>query len=331
MSNLGRLTRVDLRHIWLNEASDFTPWLARPENLAVLAETVGLELELEAQEKNVGPFRADLLCQDLATGQWVLIENQLETTDHRHMGQLLTYAAGLHAVTIIWVAARFTEEHRAAIDWLNEITHDGFRFFGLEVELWRIGDSPAAPRFNIISKPNNWSRSVGKAARQIDEGEISDRRALQLRYWQAFADYLDEHRVGLRGRNPSPRNLMKFPIGRSGFFLCGKIIASSARIRAELYINHPVADVCFNLLQNQKEAIERDLGEPLIWEPLPDKDGCRLALEQVNPNILDEAQWPDQHAWLANALVRLDRVLRPRIAALHIENDVQPDRFNRGA
>ena len=124
MSELGRLERVDLRNIWKTEAQDFTPWLASEENLSVLADTLGMELELEAQEANVGPFRADILCKNTVGGAWVLIENQLEPTDHSHLGQLLTYAAGLHAVTICWVAESFTEEHRATLDWLNEITDD---------------------------------------------------------------------------------------------------------------------------------------------------------------------------------------------------------------
>lgn len=131
---LGRLTRVNLRQAWGNEASDFTTWLALEENLKLLGETVGIELELEAQEAEVGPFRADLLCKNTADDSWVLIENQLERTDHLHLGQLLTYAAGLEAVTIIWVAERFTEEHRAALDWLNQITGEKFAFIGLEKE-----------------------------------------------------------------------------------------------------------------------------------------------------------------------------------------------------
>jgi hypothetical protein len=159
--SLGRLEKVDLRDIWTTEATDFTPWLARQENLAVLGETLGIELELEAQERAVGPFRADILCKDIGTDRWVLIENQLERTDHVHLGQLLTYASGLEAVTIIWIAARFTEEHRSTLDWLNRITDESFRFFGLEVELWRIGTSAAAPKFNIVSKPSACDRRCG--------------------------------------------------------------------------------------------------------------------------------------------------------------------------
>src|SRR5688500_16692480 len=141
MSTLGRLQSVDLRSVWASECTHFTPWLAQAENLELIGEAIGVELELEAQEKRVGPFRADILCKDTITNSWVLIENQIEPTDHCHLGQLLTYAAGLQAATIVWVAGKVREEHRAALDWLNEITGERFNFFGLEIELWRIGDS----------------------------------------------------------------------------------------------------------------------------------------------------------------------------------------------
>ena len=140
--------------------------LAQSENMAELARTLDMDLEVEAQERAVGPFRADILCKDISTNRWVLIENQLERTDHTHLGQLLTYASGLEAVTIVWIAARFTEEHRSTLDWLNKITDESFRFFGLEVELWRIGDSPAAPKFNVVSKPNDFP--LGGAGRTGD-------------------------------------------------------------------------------------------------------------------------------------------------------------------
>ena len=135
---LGRLKSVALRDAWLGEATDFTPWLAQPDNMALLSEAIGIELEVDSQETNVGPFRADILCRDTINGHYVLIENQLERTDHTHLGQLLTYAAGLEAVTIVWIASRFTDEHRAALDWLNNATTSGFNFFGLEIELWLI-------------------------------------------------------------------------------------------------------------------------------------------------------------------------------------------------
>ena len=162
-SKLGRLERVELREAWQSEPADFTPWLAEEQNLKLLGETLGMSLQLEAVEKNVGPFSADILCKEPQTEQWVLIENQLEQTDHTHLGQIITYSAGLNAVSVIWIAAKFVEEHRAALDWLNEITTEATNFFGVEVELWRIGDSPFAPKFNLVSKPNAWSKQIAKA------------------------------------------------------------------------------------------------------------------------------------------------------------------------
>jgi Domain of unknown function (DUF4268) len=314
---LGKLEKVDLRYIWQSESTDFTPWLGRPDNLAVLAETIGMDLELEAQEKDVGPFRADILCKDSDTESWVLIENQLDRTDHLHLGQLLTYAAGLQAVTIVWIAGKFTEEHRATLDWLNDVTDGRLRFFGLEVELWRIGESPPAPRFNIISKPNDWSQSVGRAARQLNEEPLSETKAQQRRYWQAFNDYLDAHRTGIRTKTPRPRNWARFAIGRAGFNLSGKVNAMENRIRAELRLRGKNARAYFALLQEQKEDIERIVGEALSWEEL--RVGARIALYKGGVDPTAEGDWPNQHAWLADALVRLDRALGPGVRTLHID------------
>src|SRR5689334_13079677 len=192
MMEFGKLEKVDPRSAWATEASHFTPWLAHPEHLRLLSEAIGIDLELEAQEKSVGPFRADILCKDTVTANWVLIENQLERTDHTHLGQLLTYAAGLDAVTIVWIASRFTEEHRAALDWLNNATATGFNFFGLEIELWRIGDSPLAPKFNVISKPNDWSKSVREQATGAQAGQMTEFQRLHLEFWTQFRKYLED-------------------------------------------------------------------------------------------------------------------------------------------
>jgi Domain of unknown function (DUF4268) len=317
---LGRLERVDLRAIWVSEATSFTPWLARPENMAVLAETLNIDLELEAQERAVGPFRADLLCKDVGTDRWVLIENQLERTDHTHLGQLLTYASGLEAVTIVWIAARFTEEHRSTLDWLNKITDESFRFFGLEVELWRIGNSPAAPKFNIVSKPNEWSHSVAQAARAIDDAELSDTRVMQREYWAALNLALDAFSGPVSGaRKSQPQSWMAYGIGRSGFNLGVGMNRQKRHVRAELYIKGDLAKIFFGLLKNQKADIERELGSPLEWEELPDAQDCRIAnyLNDVDP--ADRADWPRQHEWLAKRLNELHRVFAPRVRALEAD------------
>jgi len=207
LPSLGRLRRIDLRQVWLSEPGGFTPWLAQEENLRLVGETIGIDLELESQEKAVGPFRADILCKDTATDQWVLIENQLERTDHLHLGQLITYAAGLQAINIVWVAQRFTEEHRAALDWLNEQTDDHINFFGLEIELWQIGDSQIAPKFNVVSQPNEWTRTVHKSV--ANSGPLSEYRALQLEFWTSYKQYLESSNSPLRCQTPAARPLLQ--------------------------------------------------------------------------------------------------------------------------
>ena len=314
---LGRLQHVDLRTIWTSEPSEFTPWLARSENLALLGDTLGLDLELEAQEKAVGPFRADIICKDISTDSSVLIENQLGRTDHTHMGQLLTYAAGLQAVTIVWLAAHFTDEHRAVLDWLNKITHEDFRFFGLEIELWKICDSPAAPKFNIVSKPNDWSKSVAQAARMMDDTELSATKLNQRQYWTAL-----QRRLGAMGgpisgnRKPQPQQWMAYAIGRSGFQLGAATHRLKNFIRVDLYISGNDAKKYFGLLEQQKEQIEQELGFALEWQKLPTGRDSRIAFYLRNVNPEDESDWPRQHEWIATHLNKMHRVFFQRVRDL---------------
>lgn len=315
MNVLGRLTSVDLSEVWKHEANDFTPWLAQEENLAVLSETLGIDLELEAVETAVGPFRADLLCRNISSNARVLIENQLNRTDHSHLGQLLTYASGLEAVTIVWIASSFTEEHRATLDWLNRITDIGFYFFGLEVELWRIENSPAAPKFNIVSKPNDWS----KAARNIDEAELSETRAMQQAYWDALHAVLAKVNGPISGnRKPQAQSWMGYSIGRSNIRVNAVMVRWNRKIRSELYLAGPNAKAFFHLLHEQKDMIENELDYPLQWEELPDGQDSRIAvyLDDVDPE--DEDDWRRQHEWLASRLNDLHRVFRHRVKTLDV-------------
>ena len=323
--NLGRLEKVDLREAWSSEAAHFTPWLAQEENLALLGEAIGIELELEAVEREVGPFRADILCRDVATDNRVLIENQLERTDHTHLGQLFTYAAGLNAVTIVWIAQRFTEDHRAALDWLNEHTDDKINLFGLEIELWRIGDSPLAPKFNIISKPNDWSRTVQQAA--SGGGEVSELKQLQLQFWTAFRDYMEEKKSFVRCQKPSAQHWTNHAVGRSGFHLSSSLTsrtsASSSRgpeIRAELWINGDRAKAHYAQLVEQKEAIEAALGFPLTWHNDEQKASCKV-YTALQANWQEEQHWPQQFPWLQSRLETMHRILSPIVKGLLSDGD----------
>ena len=318
--SLGRLMRVNLRQVWGNEASDFTPWLALEENLKLLGETVGIELELEAQEAEVGPFRADLLCKNTADDSWVLIENQLERTDHLHLGQLLTYAAGLEAVTIIWVAERFTEEHRAALDWLNQITGEKFAFIGLEIELWRIGDSPVAPNFNIVSSPNDWVRTVQSSAQR--SATLTNAKQTQLNFWTAFSEYMEQNRSFVRCQKPFPQHWMYHSIGRSGVRLVSIASGSSSEtnawgpeIRVELQTDDKYSKSYFGQLLQQKEEIEREIGHQLVWHNPPEARTCRIYLRR-NADFFNTEEWPGQHEWLRANLETFHKVFAPRVMRL---------------
>lgn len=316
MTKLGRLEKVELRDIWGNEAGDFTPWMAKEENISLLGDTIGLELEVEAQEESVGPFRADILCKDTANNNWVLIENQLERTDHIHLGQLLTYAAGLDAVTIVWVAKRFSEEHRAALDWLNEKTDEDVNFFGLEIELWKIGDSAMAPKFNIVSKPNDWTRTVKTTAATA---ELTETKKLQLDFWTAFREYMQEECTVTKCQKPQPQHWTNFGIGRSNFWLVGKVDTRKGEIGLHLVICGDDKDDYYKILEKKyKVTIEKKTGMNLIWRELSDKKESQIVATPLKGDPKNKNDWPRQHQWLKETVETFHRVLSPIIKQLNL-------------
>lgn len=320
---LGRLEPVEPRNIWASEASDFTPWLAREENIALLGETIGIELEVEAQEKRVGPFRADILCKDTITGHFVLIENQLEVTDHGHLGQLMTYAAGLDAVTIVWVARRFGEEHRAALDWLNRVTEKDLNFFGLEVELWRIGSSVPAPKFNVVSKPNDWSKTVRDRA-QAAPGAMTPSQQLHLEYWTQLRDHLEFRQSHLRIGTPSTDHWRYFPLGKGGFTLSAVNGMRDGWSSVSLVLTGQNSKAHFYLIRDRYAAdIVSQLGA-VTWEELPNNNESRVTLlRQVSP--ADKAGWPTLNEWFRQHLEQWTAFFRPIVATLDASEYVPPD------
>ena len=311
MLELGDLENVDPRDIWHDEAKDFTPWLARPENLAILAEALNLELKFEAQEKNVGQFRADILCRNRIDNTRVLIENQLEATDHGHLGQLLTYTAGLDAATIVWIATEFTDEHRAALNWLNANTPERFQFFGVVIAVWQREDSPPMPKFTVVSSPNDWSAP----APSTDVHFIVPSTPLQQRekFWHDFRAYLIETKSPLKPMKMPPRSYLTFSLGIPGFKLSAMREVKKQHIGVRLYISGPNATAHFSQLLAQREEIERELGAPLEWTESFGQNPCRVTLRKDDTDPTDEDEWPHQHVWLAKTLERFTAVFVPRL------------------
>jgi len=312
---LGKLVRVDLRTVWNNEATDFTPWLSKAENLEALSETLGMDLESTGTEQSVGNYRADLLCKDAYSDSYVLVENQLEKTNHSHLGQILTYCAGLNVKTVIWIASRFTDEHRAALDYLNEITDEGYGFFGLELELWRIGDSAPAPKFNVVSRPNNWAKSVRESAQH--SAELSDTKQQQLAYWTAFKDFMDARGV-LKCQNPSAKHWLILSIGRSGFYLTAKVNSVKSLVRVSLNIKTPESKTAYFQLLDMKEEVEREYGASLNWRELEEKKISIIGMSLEGADFRRKEDWQRQFEWLATNLEQLDSVFRRRIKNLRL-------------
>jgi hypothetical protein len=309
----GRLEKVELRDFWNKEDRDFTPWLAKSENIEILSEAIGIELEVQSQEQNVGPFRADILCSDINDKHFVLIENQLERTDHTHLGQLMTYAAGLDAVTIIWISPRFTEEHRAALDWLNRITDETFKFFGIEIELYKIGDSLAALMFNVVSKPNDWSKEVKKTASNLT---LNDAGILRQEYWQAFKTFMEDSKSFLTVGKPSPRLYSDFSIGRSGFTLVANIKGRENLIRIILWMagkNHK--ENFDKLYSNCFEHSVSEFGNEINWYRNDNNNSSQVFIS-FQADFREREDWTNQFQWLKANLEGFSNFFKPEIAKI---------------
>jgi len=307
---LGRLEKLDLRTYWKREDTDFTPWLANDENILLLSETIGIELEVQGQEESVGPFSADILCRDTINDHFVLIENQLEKTDHTHLGQLMTYAAGLDAVTIIWIAQKFTDEHRAALDWLNRITDNTFTFFGIEIELYKIGESKPAPMFNLISKPNNWAKQVKKST---SNQPVTETKLLQQEYWQSLKDYMEENKSFVKMQNPLLQHWTNIAIGRSNFHLSASVNSRDKSISIWLNILGENAKENFEKLHeraftNSLIVISNDL----VWNKMDGRKMSAVILKR-DADFFKKSDWINQFIWFKEYLEKFTKYYKPII------------------
>ncbi|WP_037369392.1 DUF4268 domain-containing protein [Sediminibacterium sp. C3] len=284
----GILKTVPARQKWTNEARDFTPWLAN--NISELNKALGLELEVENTEVAVGPYSADILAKDTGTGQYVVIENQLEKTNHDHLGKAITYASVLDASTIIWIATDFTEEHKKALDWLNDHTSDQISIFGVQVELWQIDNSNAALRFNIVSKPN---QAVRQAARSKANDELSDNRKFQFEFWNKFKDKLAKTKKIPSLQTPRPQYWFDVSLGKSNIHISNTCNTDVNTVGVRVYIGNKIADTMLPFLESKKTEIETAIGQPLQWNPNPEnRDKVIVLLNSTdfnNPKKVDES------------------------------------------
>ena len=302
MDTLGKLEEItDLRTVWQNEATEFTPWLAADENISLLADAVDLEIAVEETESNVGDFHVDIFATDAITGRRIIIENQLEDTNHDHLGKLITYAAGKSADIIIWLVKHAREEHRAAVEWLNNHTDDKIGFFLCEIKLYRMGDSAPAVKFDVIEKPNDWTKELRKVE------SVSETQQERYNYWVAFQDYAFQKKLfakNFKRRKPSTDNWFDFSIGSSACVIRLTQIRQRNELGAELYI-HNSKDL-FRALHAHKDAIESETGLTFDWRELPDKKASRIVISK-QVSFDDETAQAEQFDWLIDVMLKLKK------------------------
>ncbi len=290
---LGEIKKVQLRKIWKNEAYDFTPWLS--ENLEQVGEAIGLELEFEDKEVSVGPYSADILAKDAGTDKFVVIENQLEKTNHDHLGKCITYASVLDASAVIWIASKFTDEHKKALDWLNDHTSDEIGFYGIKVELWQIDNSQPAVRFNVVSEPN---AVVRQATKRKEQGELTDTRKTQLEFWTAFREKLAETGKVRSLQTPRPQYWFDVALGKSGINLSNTFNTDKNEIGVRVYIGNKKVDEWLPYFESKKELIEAQIGSELVWNPNPDNRDKVITLTK-HFELENKENWKMGIEWLA--------------------------------
>ena len=305
---LGRIEKIDLREAWSNEAEDFTPWLSE-QGLDELGEALGLELELRSREAPVGSFALDMLCTELGTKRTVIIENQLEKTDHDHLGKLLTYAGGFDANVIVWIAKEFRDEHRQALELLNQRTGEDTEFFGLVIELWKIGNSHPAPHFKMVVAPN-----------RIIKGE-SERNRRYREFFQKLIDSLREAGFIKKALVAQPSNSYYFSAGHADRVRYGARLTGRGEARIEIYIDSEDREwnkVLFDKLMKHRDDIESYLSESLEWERQDDRRHSIVAISRKgsiddNPEKLEETR-----DWMVEKLPDFKRVFGPMLDELAI-------------
>lgn len=307
-ASLGRLTPVHVRNVWPHEAHDFTPWLLN--NVDVLSDLLGMDLVLEVAEHPVGNFSLDLMGRDEATGQTVIVENQLELSDHTHLGQILTYAAGTDPTTIVWVAAGFRPEHRAALDWLNDRTDENTRFFGVEIHVVRIGDSRPAPAFRLVAQPNDWGKQVRAAT--TAPAESSERVLAYWDFWEVFRTKLKAQHPGWTSSTQSTKSSwFSKSAGATGVTFVSTFTRSGLAV--QLLFEDPSAAVNetrFHALLARRSEVEKAFGDELLWEDLEGRKSARItALLPGYRDVIDRTEWDSLIEWLISTEGRLREAL----------------------
>ena len=298
---LGKIKGVDIRSVWAHEQYDFSKWLAEEENIQTLGDTLNLSLTDVNTEQFVGSYRCDIICKDELTGKSVLIENQLEQTNHDHLGKIITYASGLDASVVVWIVANAREEHASAIEWLNKHTDDAVSFFLLEVHAYTIGSSDPAPMFKIIEQPNDFVKTVKAIA---EKGELNERQKHRLDFWTRFNDMIDERGKPFNKHKASTDHWYTVAVGSSKCHISIDLVNKEHKIRVGLWIDD--SKELYDQLLEEKETIEAAAGTELVWDRLDNKKASVICTYIQGLNFNKQ----DNYAELMNKSIDLVVALR---------------------
>lgn len=269
--SIGKLKEIDVRELWKHEQYDFSEWLSKQSNISYLDDILGLTLTDVDREVYVGPYRCDLVAKDETTGIRVIIENQLESTNHDHLGKIITYASGLDASVIVWIVKEAKEEHQSAIEWLNNNTVKDINFFLIEIHAYKIGDSEPAPKFEVIEKPNDFVKQGNNNNKR--EG-LTKSESECLYFWELFNQTVVSRGKPFNPQKPSKDHWRNIAVGTSMAHVAINLINKNNYIIVELYIDNNKE--LFDKLFEQKENIESELGLKLEWDRLNTKKASRI-------------------------------------------------------
>jgi len=298
MKQLGTLKKVPIREIWKREP-DFSAWLSENENISLLSKKIGVDILTEETEAGVGDFSADILAREDGGERLVIIENQYGDTNHDHLGKLITYAAGRGAKVLIWIVENARDEHRAAVQWLNDNTAADIGVFLVQIEILVIGDSQPAPNFTVLEAPNDWVRSTRQNA------AISERGMKQTAWWNSFMDYAMTQPAfrKLFNRRKGLGHSLNLPIGSSEYHIALSI--TKEHLGAEIYI-HDKKEI-FDTFFAHREEIEKELGFAMDWQQLPEKKASRIIVTHAG-NFTELAGNNECFAWYCEKAVILKKV-----------------------
>lgn len=286
--NIGKFVEVDIRDLWKHEQYDFSEWLSKEENIENLNDILGLTLVDISKEAYVGSYRCDIFAKDETTGTKVIIENQLESSNHDHLGKIITYASGLDAKVVVWIVKQAKEEHRSAIEWLNNNTNNELNFFLIELHAYKIDDSNPAPMFEVIEKPNGFIKNT-KAINNQDN--LNKSQSERLEFWNKFNEVVEQNGKPFNIRKATTDHWYDVALGTSEAHISINLVNKSSYVVIDVYINDNKE--LFDNLMDKKDIIESELGFKLVWDRLDNGKASRIKYRIKGLNFDDHSNYEE--------------------------------------